>query len=118
VVPLDINDARTFLKAADEHRLAALGLILVTTGLRRGEALGLTWADIDLGRRHCTSAGPSRRSTAGTCTASRGAADPSERSGFPPAPSPPSAGTSGSPLTGLTWSTGGRYQINPPTSSL
>ena len=50
VVPLDVHDARTFLKVASEHWLAALWLILVTTGLRRGEALGLTWADIDLDR--------------------------------------------------------------------
>jgi integrase len=41
VVPFDIDDARRFLKIADEHWLAALWLILLTTGLRRGEALGL-----------------------------------------------------------------------------
>ena len=117
MIPLDINDARTFLKAADEHWLAALWLILVTTGLRRGEALGLTWADIDLGRgtlhvrrtiqkingRFLYGEPKSRRS--------------SERSGFPPAASPPSTGSRGSPLTGPTWSAGRRSRTNPPTSS-
>ena len=48
VTPLDLDDARAFLAVAGQHWLAALWLILITTGLRRGEVLGLTWADIDL----------------------------------------------------------------------
>lgn len=40
----------TFLEAAREHRHSALWWILGTTGMRRGEALGLRWADIDLDR--------------------------------------------------------------------
>lgn len=39
------------LKAANSHRLHALWHLLVATGLRRGEVLGLTWADIDLTAR-------------------------------------------------------------------
>ncbi|WP_329166073.1 tyrosine-type recombinase/integrase [Streptomyces sp. NBC_01717] len=34
--------------AAGSHRLYALWLLLICTGLRRGEALGLTLSDIDL----------------------------------------------------------------------
>lgn len=37
-----------FLETATEHRHAGLWWILGTTGMRRGEALGLRWSDIDL----------------------------------------------------------------------
>jgi integrase len=39
---------RTFLDSVATHRLRALWLLVATTGLRRGEATGLTWADVDL----------------------------------------------------------------------
>ncbi|MFJ5708908.1 tyrosine-type recombinase/integrase [Streptomyces sp. NPDC093105] len=48
VRPLDAAEARLLLKAARDHRLYALWLLLVSTGLRRGEVLGLTWSDVDL----------------------------------------------------------------------
>ncbi|MER6733614.1 tyrosine-type recombinase/integrase [Streptomyces puniciscabiei] len=48
VRPLDTAEARLMLKTARSHRLYALWLLLVSTGLRRGEALALTWADVDL----------------------------------------------------------------------
>ncbi|WP_344430025.1 tyrosine-type recombinase/integrase [Amycolatopsis minnesotensis] len=48
VTPMDETAARAFIKAATEHWLNALWLILVTTGLRKGEVLGLAWSDIDL----------------------------------------------------------------------
>jgi integrase len=48
VRPLDAAEVRLLLKTAQPHRLYALWLLLVSTGLRRGEALGLTWADINL----------------------------------------------------------------------
>lgn len=38
----------TFLETAREHRHSALWWILGTTGMRRGEALGLKWADVDM----------------------------------------------------------------------
>jgi integrase len=42
------EDLRSFLKAMEADRLAALWLLLATTGLRRSEALGLPWQAIDL----------------------------------------------------------------------
>ncbi len=37
-----------FLASVREHRLAALWTLFATTGMRRGEACGLTWGDVDL----------------------------------------------------------------------
>lgn len=48
VEPLDERRARKFLEHAADHWLHALWLVLVTTGLRKGEVLGLAWSDIDL----------------------------------------------------------------------
>jgi integrase len=39
---------RAFLEATKDERLAALWHLLAMTGLRRGEALGLRWEDVDL----------------------------------------------------------------------
>jgi integrase len=41
-------DVRTFLEGVKHHRLYAAYLLAVTTGMRRGEILGLRWADVDL----------------------------------------------------------------------
>lgn len=48
VHPLDAGEARILVKTAQSHRLYALWLLLISTGLRRGEALALTWSDVDL----------------------------------------------------------------------
>jgi len=39
-----------FLDGSREHRLSALFHLMVFTGMRRGEAIGLHWADVDLDR--------------------------------------------------------------------
>jgi integrase len=48
--PLSEAEARAFLKAAKESgdRFEALYVLAITTGLRRGELLGLSWDDADL----------------------------------------------------------------------
>ena len=43
-----VESLRTFLEATREDELAALWVLIATTGLRRGEALGLRWSDVDL----------------------------------------------------------------------
>ena len=41
-------EALRFLKAAEQHRLYALWAVALAMGLRRSEALGLAWSDVDL----------------------------------------------------------------------
>lgn len=48
VVPLSPDEARALLEAARHDRLYALYAVAVAVGLRRGEALGLRWVDVDL----------------------------------------------------------------------
>jgi integrase len=45
---LSAEDAKAFLDATADDRLGPLWCLLLTTGLRRGEALGLRWTDVDL----------------------------------------------------------------------
>ncbi|WP_371479165.1 tyrosine-type recombinase/integrase [Kitasatospora sp. NBC_00315] len=47
--PLTTDEARTFLAAAQGHRLHALFELALRTGLRKGELLGLRWEDLDHG---------------------------------------------------------------------
>ena len=49
--PLTPDEADTFLATTREDRLHALYAVLVTTGLRIGEATGLQWYDVDLEAR-------------------------------------------------------------------
>ena len=45
---LTLDQARGLLEAAQGERLEAAFVVLLSLGLRRGEALGLRWADVDL----------------------------------------------------------------------
>jgi integrase len=42
------DQVRDFLEHTAEHRLHAAFVVLATTGMRRGECLGLRWSDLDL----------------------------------------------------------------------
>ncbi len=46
--PFDPTEARAFLEAIRGHRLEALFVTAMATGLRQGELLGLRWRDLDL----------------------------------------------------------------------
>jgi integrase len=46
--PLTPEQARALLGACAGERLGALYVLALTTGMRRGELLGLRWADVDL----------------------------------------------------------------------
>lgn len=46
--PLSVHEARRLLAAAQGDRLEALYVLAIHTGMRRGELLGLQWADVDL----------------------------------------------------------------------
>lgn len=48
--PWSAKETARFLEAADGERLYVAFVLMATAGLRRGEALGLKWADIDLDR--------------------------------------------------------------------
>jgi integrase len=51
VRPWEPDELGAFLDHAAAHRLGVLYEVLAMTGLRRGEVVGLRWADIDLGKR-------------------------------------------------------------------
>jgi hypothetical protein len=51
--PLSEIEARVFLEAARGDRFEPLYVLAITTGLRRGELLGLRWDDADLERELC-----------------------------------------------------------------
>jgi integrase len=42
---------RRFLPVVADDRLFAMWVLLCTTGMRRGEVLGLRWRDVDLDAR-------------------------------------------------------------------
>jgi integrase len=48
VRPWEPAEVGRFLDAAASHRLGSLFEVMALTGLRRGEALGLRWSDVDL----------------------------------------------------------------------
>lgn len=46
--PLTVEEVRMLLKSTREDRLHALFVVIALLGLRRSEALGLQWSDVDL----------------------------------------------------------------------
>jgi integrase len=48
VMPWEPSELGQFLDHVQSHRLGALFELMASCGLRRGEALGLRWADVDL----------------------------------------------------------------------
>jgi integrase len=44
----DVSQLRTFLTEVETDRLGPAWLLIATTGMRRGEVLGLRWVDVDL----------------------------------------------------------------------
>ena len=51
---IDINEARRFIAAAQSDKYEALWVVMLTAGLRFGEALALEWRDVDLKAGHVT----------------------------------------------------------------
>jgi len=51
IQPLDAQQMTTLLRAAQDTDLHALWVLMATTGVRVGEALGLRWGDLDLDAR-------------------------------------------------------------------
>jgi integrase len=45
---LTVEQVRALLRAAQDDRLEALYVLAVTTGMRRGELLGLRWSEVDI----------------------------------------------------------------------
>ncbi len=52
--PLSREQAQAFLEAIRGHRLEALFVVALTSGLRRGELLGLMWESVDFSQRRIT----------------------------------------------------------------
>jgi integrase len=50
IAPFNLQEAKDFLAAVKGDRLEALFTVALAVGLRRGEALGLRWQDIDLNK--------------------------------------------------------------------
>jgi integrase len=50
----DAGEMRTFLGSVHGNRNGAAYRLIATTGMRRGEALGLRWSDVDLGAGRVT----------------------------------------------------------------
>ncbi len=48
--PLSAEEAKRLLEAARGDRLEALYVLAISTGMRRGELLGLRWEDVNLER--------------------------------------------------------------------
>jgi integrase len=72
IVPFTVEEARHILDATENMRNGARFVVALTLGLRRGEALGLKWSDIDIRWQHgCAKASGCRASAAQLCSLRR-----------------------------------------------
>ncbi|MGH9184309.1 MAG: tyrosine-type recombinase/integrase, partial [Acidimicrobiales bacterium] len=62
---LTASEARSVVTAAAGHRLEALAVLVLELGLRKGEALGLLWSDVDLDVEELTVRGTLKRGPQG-----------------------------------------------------
>jgi integrase len=68
IVPFTVEESRRILDASQHVRNGARFVVALTLGLRRGEALGLKWPDIDIQWRHgCARESECRMSPARVC---------------------------------------------------
>jgi integrase len=68
IVPFTVEEARCILDVTENMRNGARFVVALTLGLRRGEALGLKWSDIDIQWRHgCAKANECRTKPAQLC---------------------------------------------------
>ena len=68
IVPFTPEEARRILVATEHLRNGARFVVALTLGLRRGEALGLQWPDIEIRWRHgCAKDSACRRRAAAEC---------------------------------------------------
>lgn len=68
VIPFTMDEARRILDTAEKVRNGARFVVALTLGLRRGEAIGLKWTDLDIQWRHgCAKASDCRTKAAQLC---------------------------------------------------
>lgn len=68
IVPFSMDEARRILDMAEKVRSGARFVVALTLGLRRGEALGLKWSDLDIRWRHgCAKTSDCRTKAAQLC---------------------------------------------------
>jgi integrase len=68
IVPFTVEEARCILDATENMRNGARFVVALTLGLRRSEALGLKWSDIDVQWQHgCAKASECRTMAAHLC---------------------------------------------------
>jgi integrase len=85
--PLSAKEARRLLDAAKGDKLEALYVVAVTTGMRRGELLGLKWSDVDLGNTRLSIPGARLRAPT-TASTSRSETRRTRRAAAPSASHP------------------------------
>lgn len=68
IIPFTVEECRRILEAAEHVRNGARFVVALTMGLRRGEALGLQWDDIDIQWQHgCARKSECQLTAARTC---------------------------------------------------